>query len=245
MGRKKSNRANYFDEKVDNAIHQYNQETDPVIRSIIYEKYIHKPMKKLIENVIHNRQFRATDVEHVPMNHTIQDIEVKMLGKLHLFNPERGKGFSYFNWAVFTELIILSRDVNKRLQQKGEYDEVDNSDIVYDRYVTNDFETRESNTDYYTDYFVEFLEENVGKYFKTRSERIIADSIILIIKNRATIDIFDKKSLYIYVRNIHKCSQQKYSDVFKVIKDLFWEFKALDENNDEFEFEFDENDQVI
>lgn len=242
MARKK--KEHYFDERVDQAIHQYNQETDSHIRSVIYETSIHKPMRKLIENVIHKHQFRNTDIEHVPMANTIHEIEVQMMEKMYLFDPSRGKGFSYFNWSVFTSLIILTRDVNKRIQSRGEYDEVDNSDIVYDRYVTNDYEKTEMKRDYYTDSFVEFLEENVGKYFTTRSERIIAESIILIIKNRAIIDIFDKKSLFMYVRNIHKCSHQKYSDVFKTIREIYWEFKELDNNNDEFEFRFDENNQV-
>lgn len=242
MGRKK--KEHYFDERVDQAIHTYNQEEDSQIRSFIYEKHIHKPMRKLIENVIHKYQFRNTDMEYVPMANTIHEIEVQMMEKLHLFDPSRGKGFSYFNWSIFTSLIILTRDVTKRIQSRGEYDEVDNSDIVYDRYTINDYDKNESRKDYYTDSFLDYVESNVGKYFTTRSERVIAESIILIIKNRLVIDIFDKKSLYMYVRNIHKCSQQKYSEVFNVIKDMYWEFKELDENNDEFSFEFDENNQV-
>jgi len=75
---------NYFTQETEDAIILYNKTSDPAVRDKIYHKHIHYPFFKLTQNIIHTFKFYNTEVDN--LEHLQHEIEVFLLGKLHLYN---------------------------------------------------------------------------------------------------------------------------------------------------------------
>jgi len=75
---------NYFTQDTEDAIILYNKTSDPALRDKIYQKHIHYPFFKLTQNIIHTFKFYNTEVDN--LEHLQHEIEVFLLGKLHLYN---------------------------------------------------------------------------------------------------------------------------------------------------------------
>ena len=223
----------YFTKKTQEGIILYNQSTNPEERSYLYEMYIHKPMRKIIENVIHRYKFHYSDADTMPQY--IHDIECRILEKISLYNPEMGRAYSYFSKAVYITLINYNRENYNRILQKGTYDEVDNSDVCYKRHDSNTYMKEELRADYFTEDFVEFVENNIHKHFETKVELATASAILSIISSRYEIDILDRKSIYLYVKNIVNVSNVKFMNVFNVIKTMYNTYRGRYVNEDGFD----------
>ena len=75
---------NYFTQETEDAIILYNKTSDYAVRDKIYQKFIHYPFFKLTQNIIHTFKFYNTEVDN--LEHLQHEIEVFLLGKLHLYN---------------------------------------------------------------------------------------------------------------------------------------------------------------
>jgi hypothetical protein len=75
---------NYFTQDTEDAIILYNKTSDSVVKDKIYKNFIHYPFFKLTQNIIHTFKFYHTEVDN--LEHLQHEIEVFLLGKLHLYN---------------------------------------------------------------------------------------------------------------------------------------------------------------
>jgi hypothetical protein len=75
---------NYLTQETEDAIILYNKTSDHAVKDKIYQKYIHYPFFKLTQNIIHTFKFYNTEVDN--LEHVQHEIEVFLLGKLHLYN---------------------------------------------------------------------------------------------------------------------------------------------------------------
>jgi hypothetical protein len=81
---KKKNNKNYFTQETEDAIIAYNHSDSLTEKNRLYREYIHYPFFKLTQNIIHTFKFYNTDVED--LEHLQHEIEVFLLGKLHLYH---------------------------------------------------------------------------------------------------------------------------------------------------------------
>jgi len=251
-----ANKKNYFSAEVDDAILQYNLTSDSQMRNKVYEKYIHKAIYKISENLIHRYKFY-----HLPsdtIKDSIHEIECFVLERLHKIDESKGKPFSYLTKMIYNYLLYICREVYRQKINKAILSEVDDSDISKSRYVVNDYIKDEIQTDYYTPEFIYYLRKNLNQHFDGKLDLITAISILDIIEDRHNLEIFDKKSIFIYVRNIVKISQPKLVKILTKIKNLYFKYQStyleqfdkvisdIDEEFIEDDYIFDENfDEVL
>lgn len=218
-----ANKKNYFGIEVDNAIIEYNSTQDTQIRNKVYEKYIHKAVYKISENLIHRYKFY-----HLPsdtIKDSIHEIECFVLERLCKIDAERGKPFSYLTKMIYNYLLYSCKEVYKHKINRTILSEVDDSDISKKRYVINDYIKEELRTDYYTPEFISHIRKNLNEHFVRKLDLITATSILDIIEDRHNLEIFDKKSIFIYVRNIVKISQPKLVKILTKIKELYFQYQ--------------------
>ena len=195
--RKKS--KNYFTQDTENAIVLYNNTKDPEIRSKIYEREIHFAFFKLTQNIIHTFKFYHTDVEN--LEHLQHEIITFLLSKMHLFDPSRGaKAYSYFGTIVKRWLILYNtKNYKKKINKVGvEVLTNENSSHVY----TQGDEKVKSDLDNYVDLFVDHVSENIFDLFPKKNDAQIADAILELFRKREDLEVFNKKALYIYIREM-------------------------------------------
>jgi hypothetical protein len=195
--RKKS--KNYFTQETEDYIVKYNNQPNPEIRSKIYEAHIHYPFFKLTQNIIHTFKFYHTEVEN--LEHLQHEIITFLLSKMHLFDPTRGaKAYSYFGTIVKRWLILYNTKNYTKKIKKVDVDVLigENSTHTY----SQGDERIKSDLDKYVDIFVDHVSENIFALFPKKNDAQIADAVLELFRKRETLEVFNKKALYIYIREI-------------------------------------------
>jgi hypothetical protein len=209
---------NYFTKETENAIVLYNTTTDSLEKSKIYETYIHWPFFKLTENIIHTFKFYYTEVDD--LTHLQHELIIFLLDRIHLFDPSRGtKAYSYFGTAIKRKLIL---DNKKNYKNKIKYipiegiikqsdsDSIDkedkNKNVILEEEIEyidilEDVDPKDHLSIFMDDYIFHCT-ENLNILFPKNNDAKIADCILELFRRRKQIDIFNKKALYIYIREM-------------------------------------------
>jgi len=219
--KRKKKSKNYFTQETEDYIVLYNS-LDPIEqqeeRSKIYERYIHYAFFKLTQNIIHTFKFYHTEVEN--LEHLQHEIITFLLSKIHLFDSTRGaKAYSYFGTIVKRWLILYNnKNYQKKIQKVGVEELVkDGSDHSYS---IND-DSKKDELGQYIDLFVEYVTENIYELFPKKNDAQIADSILELFRKRETIEVFNKKALYIYIREIIDVKTPKITKIADRLYEIF------------------------
>ena len=218
MARKRS-KANYFTKETEDYIVLYNTSEDQEYRNKIFTDHIYLPFYKLAENIIHTFKFYHTDVEQIEdLKHEI--VSVLLEEKISKFDPTNGaKAYSYFGTIVKRWLINYTNKNYKKLKQVGSFDEMEES-YLPGEYYREGFEIKLSN---FVDDWVTEMYSKIDTLFTKPNELKIADAVLTIFKTRNDIEIFKKKALYIYIREMTDCETPHLTRVISKLKTLFYD----------------------
>ena len=213
MARKRS-KANYFTKETEDYIVKYNNSDDQEYRNQIFTEHIYLPFYKLAENIIHTFKFYYTDVDRIEdLKHEI--VSVLLEEKIDKFDPTNGaKAYSYFGTIVKRWLINYNNKNYKKLKQVGQFSEMEET---YEPDLDEDAISKKtlSNT---LDEWVEEVYNELEYIFEKEADRQIADAILIIFKTRNDLDIFKKKALYIYIREMTDCDTPALTKVVNILK---------------------------
>ena len=207
----------YFTQETENAIVLYNTTLDSEIRSKIYQSEIHYAFFKLTENIIHTFKFYYTEVDNIEdLQH---EVITFLLSKIHLFNPERGaKAYSYFGTIAKRYLILYNtKNYKKRV------DSVPVEDLEQDESYSYSIDDTPKNEflSNYIDEFVVYCSSNIYELFPKDQDAQIADAILELFRKRENIDIFNKKALYIYIREMIDAKTPKITKIANQLYSIF------------------------
>jgi hypothetical protein len=213
----KSKGVQYFTQDTENAINEYNTTNDFELKDKIYRERIHYAFFKLTENIIHTFKFYYTEVDN------IQDLQHEvitfLLSKIHLFNPERGaKAYSYFGTIAKRYLILYNtKNYKKRIDSVPveELEQDESHSYLLDENLKNEFLSN------YIDEFVTHCSNNIYDLFPKDSDAQIADAILELFRKRENIDIFNKKALYIYIREMVDAKTPKITKIANQLYSIF------------------------
>ena len=214
-GRKPSKKQ-YFTADVDAAIKEYLSSSNQEERNYIYKSRIHYAFYKLAENLIHTFKFYYTEVDDLEdLKH---EVICFLLEKLDYFKPEKGtKAFSYFSIVGKNYLILYNNNNYKKKKQKTDVLAADEDDGVLRSLGRDD---RKKEIKEFIDYFTEYVDKHMFTMFKKEKDRKVADAINLLFKRRENLEIFNKKALYIYIREITDVDTPVITKVTKILKKL-------------------------
>ena len=214
---KKGSSRYYFTDETEDAIVRYNASTDFEERSKIYGDEIHYAYFKLTQNIIHTFKFYYTEVDQI--EHLQHEIITYLLSKIHLFDPSRGaKAYSYFGTIVKRWLILYNTKNYKKRIQKVDVVELDRNDDF--RYNPGE-EIIKSDLDKYMDLYVGHVSENIFDLFPKGNDAQIADAILELFRKRENIEIFNKKALYIYIREMVDVKTPKITRIAQQLHTIF------------------------
>lgn len=206
----------YFTEDTENAIVEYLTLTDQAHRNRLYNERIEYAFYKLAENIIHTFKFYYTDSDTIEeLKH---EVVTFLLEKLHLYNQEKGKAFSYFGTIAKRYLIVYNEKNYKKLQEYTELDEVnDESNVLYED-STNANPALEHND--FIDQYIHYVDKHLFELFPKKQDHKTADAIMELFRKRESLEIFNKKALYIYIREITDAATPQITKVTKKLNDL-------------------------
>jgi hypothetical protein len=214
-GRKRTKKQ-YFTSDVDLAIKEYLASSNQTERDHIFSTRIHYAFYKLAENLIHTFKFYYTEVDDLEdLKH---EVICFLLEKLDYFKPDKGsKAFSYFSIVGKNYLILYNNNNYKKKKSKVDLLEADEDEGVL---YSLGRDQRKKEIKDFIDYFTEYIDKHMFTIFKKDKDRKVCDAINILFKRRENLEIFNKKALYIYIREITDVDTPVITKVTKILKKL-------------------------
>ena len=211
-GRNKKEKI-YFSKKTEEAIIEYNSQTCDKKRNEIYENKIKFSFEKLVENIFNT--FKFTYFDNSPLE--IQKETVShLVSNIHKFQAGKGKAFSYFSIVAKNYLIFHNNNNYKRYNQH-----VDISDTPSESSVclqTEDAHHKDVQTQEFMKLLVTYWEKNIHKIFTKVKDLNIAYAVIELFRNCDRLENFNKKTLYLYIREMSNCKTQQITKIINKMK---------------------------
>ena len=217
---KKKKGVQYFTQETEDAIVRYNKATNPLEKEKIYHRYIHYPFFKLTENIIHTFKFYYTEVENIEdLQH---EVITFLLSKMHLYDQTKGsKAYSYFGTIAKRYLIISNTRNYKRRIDKAPVEGLDENEKYSYQIEETLSNAHDDKLSFYIDEFTNYCTENIFELFPKDEDAQIADAILELFRKRDSIDVFNKKALYIYIREQVDAKTPKITKIAGQLYDIF------------------------
>jgi len=201
----------YFTTDTEEAIIEYLASNDQNFRNRLYSDRIEYAFYKLAENIIHTFKFYHTDSD------TIEDLKHEvvtfLLEKLHLYDQSKGKAYSYFGTIAKRYLIVYNNNNYKKLQEHTDIEELDEDKGMLHNAIKEAEE--KADPDSFIEQYIRYIDKHLYTLFPKTQDAKTADAIMELFRKRETLEIFNKKALYIYIREITDASTPHITKITK------------------------------
>lgn len=217
MARKKKTSNNYFTSITDMAISAYNKTDIASKREKIYRRFIYPTFMKLAENLINKVKPTYIDSSFSDLQ---TDLVTFLTARLDKFNPNAGKAYSYYTRTSFNYLIAENQKAYTKLKADSEEINIDEQRNIITE-IHND-EMQETLHEFMNAY-IEYCYDNLNYIFTNSTDIHVADSILHIFETRENIENFNKKALYIFIRERTGLDTTNITRVIKTLKKIYEE----------------------
>ena len=205
MGRKKTKNY-YWTDDTEKGIIRYNTTDRPEVKNKIYKDHLEYPFFKLTENIINTFKFSYFD-------DSFQDVQNECISfiilNMHKYDHTKGsKAFSYFS-VVIKNYLILNNNANyKKLKTHAS---LDNARQLHSQQVNED-------ANVFIEESIDYFEDKIPHMFSKHNDRVIAYAIVDLMKIRENIENFNKKALYILLREMTNVETAKITKVLNIMR---------------------------
>jgi hypothetical protein len=186
----------YFTKDTENAIIEYNQTTEQLVKDKIYKDRIKKAFDKLAEIVYNKWGFSYFDDSSQDV---MAEVVAFMIEKIHMYKQGKGKAFSYFTIVARNYLILNNNSNYKR------YKETDLMSTLPESWdKENDFNQQVINSEFkiFNQLMLEYWDIHLETFFTKKRDLQIADAILELFRRSVYIENFNKKGLYLLIREM-------------------------------------------
>lgn len=220
--------ANYFTIETDDSIERFQAATTDEEKHGIFNEEIRPAFEKLIENLIFVYKFFKFGDTDTLKRECLTDL-YNTIGKYDASksnDPKKdtSKSFSYFNMVAKNWFIAKSREAAKKMRNE--------SDLLYDL----DAEAIKNDPNFMVAPHEEAVEEKEKwlefykamdswrDQLKKRNERQVLEAIIFLMKNSELVTIYNKKAVYLYLRELTGLTTKQIVVNLKKIRGLYVEW---------------------
>jgi len=186
----------YFTKDTEEAIIEYNTLEDKRTKDKIYKERIQPAFSKLAEIVYNKWKFTYFDDQPEDV---MSEVVAFMIEKIHMYKAGKGKAFSYFT-IVARNYLILNNNTNYK-----RYKDTDIMSGMPESWDTeNNFREEVRNDEHRTfnKRMLLYWDKYLEIHFTKKRDIQIADAILELFRRAEYIENFNKKSLYLLVREM-------------------------------------------
>ena len=171
---------------------------------------------KLAENIIHTFKFYCFDDSYQDVQ---SEVVAYLIEKIDKFDATKGsKAYSYFSIVAKNYLIYNNNENYKKMKQRTNLDAVD-----LKRNITNEIarqDIKDAKKDF-TDQMVEYWDDNLNVIFTRKKDIRVAAAIAELFRRRENIEIYNKKALYIMIREMADVKTHYITKVVNVMRKIY------------------------
>lgn len=207
----------YWTSDTEAAIVEFNNSDDLDHREIVFRERIHPAIDKLAENIINRFKFPYIDG-------TFDDIKNQVVSflvlNLHKYTQNKGKAFSYFS-VVAKNYLVLNNNTSYRdeLRTTSIVESSSDETFLIDDILTTrpEIEASHKDTSEFMQLLINYWDTNLEIVFKKKRDKEIANAVVELLKRANTIENFNKKALYLLIREM---TNNKTVHITKVINKM-------------------------
>ena len=203
----------YFTQDTENAVIEYNKEDDADKRNTLYNERIKYSFEKLVENIFNTFKFTYFDTSPQEIQ---KETVAHLVSNLNKYQQDKGKAFGYFSIVAKHYLIFHNNNNYKRFKQNVDISDTPSETTVCLQVEDPYYKNTEMNE--FMKMMIDYWENHVGKIFTKQKDLNIANAVIELFRNSDRIDAFNKKALYLYIREISSCKTQQITKVINKMK---------------------------
>lgn len=205
--------SNYFNDETDEAIQKYQKSNNEIEKDFLYTQYISPALNSLVNNLIWVYGFKSPRDSIDSMK---SDCVSFLYENLKKWDPLRGtKAFSYYNITAKRWLINQARKYSKDDKSQVSEEETDqlNSQEQFILESLNYIESPDEvvSPDELRHVINNILNELDKSLIKNENEKKIIEAIKYLFNNIDSIDIINKRSILVYLREISGLNSNKLS----------------------------------
>jgi hypothetical protein len=176
----------------------------------------------MVESIMNKFKFSYFDV---PRDQVQRRVLSHLAEKIHMYeNKDKGKAFSYFTVVVKNKLIQIN---NKNYDRYKEEIRIDDDNNHFDLPMERNFQ-EELETDQFFGQMIKHWEDNMSNMFSKKRDIKIADALIELFKKRKRIETFNKKALYVMIRE--RSGVERTQHITKVVKKFKEQYYKMAKN---------------
>lgn len=210
----------YFSKDHEQAILDYCSTKDNVIRTHLYVTYIEPAFSEMVDKIVFTYRFTTLpDIEFLR-----QDCKIWLTTILDKFDPTSGsKAFSYF--SVITKNWFIHKVKKTAEQNRREllYDDILNVTDHDSLVVEHEYEVEREKSEFWNSFWVEI--DNWKNLDLKPNERKVVDAIYILLEDADHIEIFNKKAVYLYIREITGLNTKQIVNNLNRVRIRYKEFK--------------------
>jgi len=187
----------YFTKVHENAIIEYAITDDRALRSELYITYIGPAFDELVDKIVYTYKFN-----NLPnIDYLKDDCKLWLITILNKYDPERkSKAFSYFSVITKNWFIHKVKQNSKRLKRDVQYEGLNNEPEIEQLVTENKYIQDREQQEFWEHLFKEISNWENLKLKDT--ERRVLEAIKILFNSTDDIEIFNKKAIYLYMREI-------------------------------------------
>ena len=203
----------YWGEDQEAAVIEFNTNDDIDQKHQVFVKVIDPAFRKLVENIYYTYNFNKILWDREQIEHEVMAHLYEKLGKFDV--TKNKKSFSYF--GTITKNWMIQRcnaDKNKR------FIDADNQDIIIQNISISEYEENKithHNEDFINEIIKDFDDWDAKDNY-TKDDYAVLEIVNDILKNYERFNIYNKKQLYVYIREATDLPSRKITKSLKKIK---------------------------
>ncbi len=224
--------SQYFSEETDRYIAEYLDTEEIKRKHAIFHDYIRPAFEKLIENQIYVYGFFHLDDVDSLKNDCLANLfeqlpKYKVAKVQEKENSKRtgSSGFAYFNVIAKNWFFQKARELAKRNKVEGEFQrdidqEAANNENLFS---VDSYEDQVAGTEFWTEFY-ESMDEWRDELSK-KAEKKVLEAVIFLMKNPELVPIYNKKAVYMYLREMTGLTGKQVVMNLKKIRAMYQEWR--------------------
>ena len=219
--RAKSKKNNYFTKVHEEAIIKYALTDSRGIRTELYVELIGPAFDELVDKIVYTYKFNTLP----NIDYLKDDCKLWLITILDKYDPERkSKAFSYFSVITKNWFIHKVKQNSKRIKRDVQYEDLKNEECNEILVTHNTYESDREYVEFWTLLFKEIYSwENLKL---KENEKKVLDAIRILFNSIDEIEIFNKKAIYLYMREITGLNTKQIVNNLNKIRKRYRNFKS-------------------
>jgi len=194
---------------------------DKAVRTRLYIEFLGPAFDEMVDKIVYTYKFN-----NLPnIDYLKDDCKLWLMTILDKYDPNRkSKAFSYFSVITKNWFIHKVKQNSKRLKRDVQYEALGADSAKEELIIHNEYESKREQAEFWLHLWREM--DDWQKLKLKDSERKVLDAIKILFESVDEIEIFNKKAIYLYMREITGMNTKQVVNNLNRIRKRYRNFKS-------------------